>query len=87
MTTIRRNKTYRHPNMLDVDMHVVSIAYIGYSYLKLNVVWVNRHDPNILWPDKVKLLKRHVKDWTEIKSTTPPPRHLQPVRKLPPRSN
>jgi hypothetical protein len=66
MLSIRRNCTYRHRRCIDVDMHIVRIEYITPDWFRLDIVWVNRHYPNIMHPDTVKLMKKDLDNWSLV---------------------
>lgn len=67
MIAIKRNTTYRHRNCIDVDMHIVRILWFTEDYFKLEVVWVNRHHPEVLIPDKiVRLNRKDLHNWSVV---------------------
>ncbi len=69
MMTIGREKTYRHQNCLDVDMYVVRVLWFTEDYFKLDVIWVNRKNPEILNPDRVVLHRKDLGNWEELSDT------------------
>lgn len=47
-------------------MHIVRILWLYDDGLKLDIVWVNRFNPNILWEDRVFVKRKDVAKWKEL---------------------
>ena len=63
---MRKGKTYRHRNCIDMDMWIIKIQYLGPRYMKLKICWVNRFNPNILHPDHVTVQLKDMCNWAEV---------------------
>jgi hypothetical protein len=58
--------TYRHPGLLDLDMHVLRVPYRGPEYLKLKVAWVKRRTGEVLATMPERLMRRDLHKWTLV---------------------
>jgi len=61
-----KNRTYRCASMLDVDIHVLAIKYIGKDYIKMRVCFPYRHNPDMVIMDAQihKVPFAAIKKWT-----------------------
>lgn len=66
---IKKGSTYRVDNMLDVDIHVLAIKYIGKDYLKIKVCFPYRRNPNeIIMDEQIHTVTyKNLKRWKELK--------------------
>lgn len=68
IATISRGKTYRHRSLTEVDMHVVRILWIYPEGFKLDIAWINRHHPEITYPDRVFLKRKDLENWSLVRA-------------------
>lgn len=59
--------TYRHRRMLDADMHVRHVAYVGASYIKAKVIWMLRRNGMVLGEDNVRIPRAGLADWKRVR--------------------
>lgn len=69
MIRIARSHTYRHRNCTEVDMHVVRLLYFNSDWFRLEVAWVNRHNPLICIPDTVRIWRKDLGNWIDLGDT------------------
>lgn len=65
---MRAGEVYRHKRCLDMDIMVTKIQYRGPTYFKAKVLFINRHNGNLLWESAVtvKIERSELRNWEHI---------------------
>jgi len=63
--TFTTGLTYRHRNNTEVDMQVITIHCVEPEYVKMSIVWINRHHKAI-FHDSVTVKTKDMKNWSVV---------------------
>ena len=66
----KSNSILRHQSCLDVDLLVVKVVYKNEEYTKMKVLYFNRRNNMLLFPD-VETVKINTKDFDKWEEVTP----------------
>jgi hypothetical protein len=66
---VEQGSTYRHPNCLDVDMHVLRVLRMDPDKVRLRVLWVNQRSRLIHETDEVEIGRDQINEWKQVGPT------------------
>lgn len=65
---LERSATYRHPNMIDLDIHIMRIENVTEESYWLEIYYVYRRNPKmVIGPDRVRMRREDWPKWVRIK--------------------
>ena len=65
---MRAGRLYRHPRCLDVDIHVVKVAWAGPVYVRVRVLYWHRSLKTFLFlePETVYVQRKDLPRWKDV---------------------